>query len=198
MGRQYYKSDTHREGSGIFIYMRYYEDETGSVVEGAWANFCETLDVIAEIKKDDDEYDDKMYVINGVETERFVSIDEDWRHNLIERLVCIRIEHIEKLIADIGIRNAFKLANDTGLCEDMTLEDLTTDLGMRKIFYCLLDEHLTINVQFEDATEDEWFDFIETGENYWSGDEDSEDDDEIVPITDEALDRIGGKVAVCA
>jgi hypothetical protein len=210
MGRQYYET---RVSPRDFFNITTYSDK------GKFAEFANKFDVVKELQLIDESFEVfKMwdFELGDEEFEVWIwDFDEDWKHKMIDNLVCsLLINDIEKMIADIGFRECCKIANDTGFCEDMTLEDLSTDMGMRKLFYCVLDCHLDCRADldgegYRQITEEDWEawrerrdDGEESDHNSWSdhgeSEDEEEDEDEIVPITDEALDRIGGKVAICA
>lgn len=179
--------------------------------KGAFEEYLMKLDIVRELQlTDSNGFDVSKYCADeDTDEDTWVwNIDEDWKHELVDRLASTtNIDYIDEMLSGIGFRNVFKIVNDTGMFDDITMDDLSTDLGMRRLFYGVLDYHL--HLWEDDETEyqkqitkekwDEW-----EGRNEWSDhgdseDEDDEDDeDEIVPITDEALDRIGGLVARCA
>ena len=177
--------------------------------KGAFEDYLIKLDVCRELELTDPYgFDVGKYLDEDLKDIWVWNIDEDWRHNLVDRLAStVNIDYIDEMLSGLGFRNVFKFVNDTGMFDDMTMDDLSTDLGMRKLFYGVLDYHLhlwedcEVDYQTEITKEkwDEWERRNEWSEHEDSDDEDDEEDeDEIVPITDEALDRIGGKVAVCA
>jgi hypothetical protein len=139
------------------IKLNFYEDTKDGYTKtgGAWADFVRELDIESELWKSDANFDVSKYWEDGKEVWVW-NIDEDWKHDLIERLVCIDIDHIEIMIANIGIRNVVKLSNDTGLIDDLTMDKLSTDMGMRMLFYCVLSEHLEILDNQHEITEAEW------------------------------------------
>jgi hypothetical protein len=207
MGRVYYKTTISPKE---FIYLTAYK------LTGKFVDFGTEFNVVLELQSIDASFEVFKYWNDDNNQVWVWDMDEDWRHKLIDNLVCgIDIDYIEEMIADIGFRKCCKIADDIGFCEDMTLEDLSTDMGMRKLFYCVLCEHLDCVADLDgdgytQIKEQEWeaLKEINDGDDYrdteshnsWSehGESEDEDEDEIVPITDEALDRIGGKVAICA
>ena len=148
MGRMYYKSET--TNAVDFLKIEVFDNKCG-----AFERFAGEIDLMREVEKDDTELEMGKYWIDDKEL-WVVSIDEDWKHNLFERLVCIDINLIENIIGDVGIRRAFKIVSDCGFIDDMTLEELSSDIGMRRIFYCILDQQLGIDDGFDEIDEDEW------------------------------------------
>lgn len=149
MGRMYYKSETTNVMD--FLKIEIFDNKCG-----AFERFAGEIDLMREVEKDDSELEMTKYWIDGKEL-WVVSIDEEWKHNLFGRLVCIDINLIENIIGDVGIRRAFKIVDECGINDDsMTLEELSSDIGMRKIFYCILDQQLGINDGFDEIDEDEW------------------------------------------
>jgi hypothetical protein len=149
-----------------------------------------------ELNQDDDDFHFDNTNVNE-RWEWVYSISEEWKHTLFDRLVMeIDIDDAEKIIGEIGIRKVMKKYKESDYYNDDNIPDLSTDLGIRQVFYILLDETLKINEDYyEEITEeefDEWFAVL------FQEDDQEEEDEAIVPITDEELDRIGGVVAMCA
>jgi hypothetical protein len=201
MGRQYFKN---YNNGWCPINLPYLRGENGSIYSGEWAKYSYKIsngEIEMYLHKDDDELE-RISTIEDDGAEVWVwNIDEEWKHNLIERLIeDLEIVDIERLIADVGIRKAFKMADDTGFNEAMTMEELSTDMGMKKLFYCVLNEMLEFVPDeldsFEEITEAEWKVY---NEREWSDDEESEEEEEEVVVREEQdLNAISGLVATAA
>ena len=200
MGRLYYETYRNPVTDDFQLIQISYMEET----KGEFEKFLSGLDIIRELQLTDaNGFDVSKYWEDGKEVWVW-NVDEDWKHNIVDRLAStIGIDYIDLMLSGIGIRNVFNLVNESGMFEDMTMNDLSTDLGMRKLFYGILDYHLECLEDDRDGrkeiTEEEWNMWEERNNLSDNDDDETEEDfDEIVPITDEALDSIGGKVAMCA
>jgi hypothetical protein len=199
---QYYKT-YNPYFSDRLVSIAYAEGIHGSRTRGAWAEFVNGFKMEDELLMETDyEY---MLITRNDSDGRAVwiwRIDEDeWRHRMVDRL-CVEMDFglIEKLIADIGIMNAFKMATDTGLMDAVEMEELGTEMGIRKLFYCVLDAHLYFNEtdQFEEISAAEW-EAYDDAEPADTDDDEDEEEQEVIPlITDDAFVRIGFATPPCA
>jgi hypothetical protein len=63
---------------------------------------------------------------------------DGWKHQIIDDLVAdMDVDEIDTFIGEIGIRKAFKIADDSGIYEDDTRAFLTDD-GIKKLFFAIL------------------------------------------------------------
>lgn len=191
MGREYYKS---KLSLNELIKIQYFDGNT----TGLLADFIKRLDIPKLIVKDED-FEMESYSVNGEEVVVY-NLNENWKCLLMEEimLAVASVENMESIIAEVGIRKVFKISNDLGWNDDVTMAELSTNEGIAKLFYCVLYSLITFDENAEEMDYGEWEESL--GWEVWQNDEeeDEEDDDRIVPITDEELDRIGGKVAMCA
>jgi hypothetical protein len=163
--------------------------ENGSRETGAWANFVDTFDVLEQLQKEDwDCFYMEAKDEDGTPVWVWKMDEDDWKHTLVDRL-CVEMDFglIERLIADVGIMNAFKMATDTGLMDAVEMEELGTEMGIRKLFYCVLGEHLYFNEtdQYEEITKDEWLAY---DERMWNDDSDKDSDEDEEDSEDEEDD----------
>lgn len=144
----------------------------------------------------DTDFVDRIGEIDGNEDGGKIgyNMPENWRHLMLDQLACVpTIDEVEIFLGELGIRKAFKLADECGYYEEEDYKEaLTTDGGLRRLFYAVLDALILTNDELDEieiGQYREWFDDDE---------EDEEDEDAIVPITDEEFEKIGGAVAQVA
>jgi hypothetical protein len=101
------------------------------------------------------------------------NMPENWRHLLIDYLCgSPSIDDVEIFLGELGIRKAFRLADECGYYEeDDYKEALTTDDGLRRLFFVVLDALILTNDDLTEVEEDEYREHFPIEE-----DEDSEDD----------------------
>jgi hypothetical protein len=210
MAREYYKSKLPFRN---LIWIDFYQDEART---GAWADFVNNLDILKHMVDCDEDFEMESYWVNGEELLVY-NLHSDWKENVVKHIIeNMDINHIEKIIGDFGMRKLFSMA-DT-LWSDRTItadeegwndkpdewwhnympafEELSTDVGIKKLFYCLVWEQIQMYDEYEMMSEEEWNESLNW--QIMNNQDSDDDDDRIVPITDEALDMIGGKVAKCA
>jgi hypothetical protein len=112
--------------------------------------FIYDMDIVVDGKEDDD--DNSIGYI----------MPEDWKYTLIDNLAMIpTIDEIETFIGELGIRKAFKLADESGFYEEEDYKEaLTTDEGLRRMFYMILYTLIEVDKDIEEVDEDEyriWF-----------------------------------------
>jgi hypothetical protein len=131
---------------------------------------------------------------------------DNWKHKMIDNyLLEIGVNDIEKFIGDIGIRKAFRFADECEFYEEENYKEaLTSDEGLRRLFYAILWGLIDINDRVDYDDNDYITEFNEEEYNTKMGEDDDDDEEEDyefavpLPITDEAFAKIGGGVAPSA
>ena len=151
------------------------------------------------------------YSVNGFQDELIgdeiwigYAMKDGWKFELINHLVeNINVDNCDKFIGNYGIRKACKVMLNNGFGDE--LPDLTTDSGIQQLMFHILYDIIIIDSEVKKIERDEYDKFFggeieeeEEEEDEEEDEYDEEDFEAIVPITDEAFDRSGGRVAICA
>ena len=174
---------------------QYYVGKTTEIVEyddelvlrwdsDTFSKWIESIDFNAEL-----EYDDRDFIWgnDGVGSDYHITISEDWKQTLLNRLVMeIDIHKVERMINEIGVRQVMWIVNRSDFFQDEK-PDFETDMGFRQVLYCILDYIIGIG-DFEEIDEEAW--------NRWRDDTDDEEEEE--EEEEAEAEDIGGKVAPCA
>lgn len=158
---------------------------------------------------DQGDIEDAAYMVEPLEDDRGCGyvMPDDWKHSMVDGFASnIDIDDLEQYIGEIGIRKAFRLADDCGFYdEDDYKKALTTEEGLRRLFYAILYGLIDINENSSSIgdpyirtyeTNDEYVDAIREAEEEEEGTEEEETEDEDEEEQDVAL--ISGSVASAA
>lgn len=124
---------------------------------------------------------------------------ENWKHQLIDKYATeISVDDIEKYIGELGIRKAFRIADDCGFYEEDNYKDaLTSNAGLRRLFYAILWLFIDINDKYNFDIDELYVNEYDL-EGYNAVMYPDDLVPEIEPITDHDLDKIGKAVAKAA
>lgn len=152
---------------------------------------------------DQGDIEDEAYSIDTQEEGKWCGyvMPDDWKHSMVDGFATnIDIDDLEKYIGEIGIRKAFRLADDCGFYDEEDYKKaLTTEEGLRRLFYAILYGLIDINER-SSSIGDPYIRTYETNDEYVDALREAEDEEETEDEETEEQDvaLISGSVASAA